>query len=230
TGWLIFLARDPQAVYDLNVIALRVGEQPEVQLPAIVAFDGFFTSHQKRRVQYFADPQVVRDFLGPVPERVTALDPRHPVTIGPYMNDPDLINNKYQLTIAMETAQRVIASTFAEYAELSGRRYDVLDRYRLDDADVALFLLNSAAETAKDAADRLRDEGIRAGVMSANVIRPFPAAELRAALRGVRALVIGERADSYGAHGATLAHEIKSALKDDPANRTLCLDRIYGLG
>src|SRR5581483_1119332 len=200
------------------------------QLPAIVAFDGFFTSHQKRRVQYFADPQVVRDFLGPVPERVTALDPRHPVTIGPYMNDPDLINNKYQLTIAMETAQRVIASTFAEYAELSGRRYDVLDRYRLDDADVALFLLNSAAETAKDAADRLRDEGIRAGVLSANVIRPFPAAELRDALRGVRALVIGERADSYGAHGATLAHEIKSALKDDPANRTLCLDRIYGLG
>ena len=47
------------------MIALRVAERPEVQLPAIVAFDGFFTSHQKRRVQYFADPQVVRDFLGP---------------------------------------------------------------------------------------------------------------------------------------------------------------------
>src|SRR5512144_1177685 len=74
TGWLVFLARDPQAVYDLNVIALRVGEHPDVQLPAIVAFDGFFTSHQKRRVEYFADPAVVRDFLGPVPGRVTALD------------------------------------------------------------------------------------------------------------------------------------------------------------
>ena len=230
TGWLIFLARDPQAVYDLNVIALRVAEHPEVQLPAIVAFDGFFTSHQKRRVDYFADPQAVRDFLGPVPERVTALDPRHPVTIGPYMNDPDLINNKYQLTIAMQTAQRVIASTFAEYETLSGRHYDTLDRYRLDDADVALFLLNSAAETAKDAADRLREQGIRAGVVSPNVIRPFPAAELRDALRGVRGLVIGERADSYGAHGGTLGHEVKSALKDDPENRTLCLDRIYGLG
>jgi pyruvate ferredoxin oxidoreductase alpha subunit len=229
-GWLIFLARDPQAVYDLNVIALRVAEHPEVQLPAIVAFDGFFTSHQKRRVRYFADPQAVRDFLGPVPERVTALDPRHPVTIGPYMNDPDLINNKYQLAIAMETAQRVIPSALAEYEALSGRRYDMLDRYRLEDAEVALFLLNSAAETAKDAADRLRKEGIRAGVVSPNVIRPFPAAQLREALRGVRALVIGERADSYGGHGGNLGHEVKSALKDDPDNDTLCLDRIYGLG
>jgi pyruvate ferredoxin oxidoreductase alpha subunit len=172
----------------------------------------------------------VREFLGPVPDRVTALDPRHPVTIGPYMNDPDLINNKYQLTIAMEAAHRVIESTFDEYERLSGRRYDILDRYRLDDADVALFLLNSAAETAKEAADRLRDEGIRAGVVSPNVIRPFPAAEVRDALRGVRAVVIGERADSYGAHGGTIGHEVKSALKDDPENATLCLDRIYGLG
>ena len=230
TGWLIFLARNPQAVYDLNVVALRVAENPDVQLPAIVAFDGFFTSHQKRRVSYFADPQVVRDFLGPIPDRVTALDPRHPVTIGPYMNDPDLINNKYQLTLAMQCAERVIATEFAAYEALSGRTYDLLDLYRMDDADVALLLLNSAAETAKDAADRLRDEGIRVGVISPNVIRPFPAAQLRDALRGVKALVIAERADSYGAHGGNLAHEVKSALKDDADNRTLCLSRIYGLG
>jgi pyruvate ferredoxin oxidoreductase alpha subunit len=230
SGWLMFLARDPQAVYDLNVVALRVAERPEVQLPAMVAFDGFFTSHQKRRVRYFADPQVVRDHLGPVPQRVTALDPRHPVTIGPYMNDPDLINNKFQLSLAMKAAERVIADELTAYEALSGRHYEALDLYRIEDADVALFLLNSAAETAKDVADRLREEGIRAGVVSPNVIRPFPADALREALRGVKALLIGERADSYGAHGGTLGHEVKSALKDDPGNRTLCLDRIYGLG
>ncbi|MGE5688938.1 MAG: transketolase C-terminal domain-containing protein, partial [Pseudomonadota bacterium] len=230
TGWLIFLARDPQAVYDLNLVALRVAEHADVQLPAIVAFDGFFTSHQKRRVSYFADPQVVRDYLGPVPERVTALDPRHPVTIGPYMNDPDLINNKYQLVRAMTAAERVIGEELTAYAALSGRRYEPVDRYRMDDADVALFLVNSAAETAKDAADRLREAGVRAGVISPNVIRPFPADALRDALRTVKAVVIGERADSYGAHGGNLAHELKSALKDDPENGTLCASRIYGLG
>ncbi len=230
TGWLIILARDPQAVYDMNVVALRLAERPDVRLPAIVAFDGFFTSHQKRRVRHFKDARAVQDFLGPVPECVNALDPRNPVTIGPYMNDPDLINNKYQLNLAMDAAQRALPEVFAEYEAVSGRHYDVVDLYRMEDAEVAVLLLNSAAETAKDAVDRLRQDGVRAGVVSPNVIRPFPAQDLRDALRGVRALVIGERADSYGAHGANIAHEVKSALKDDPGNDTLCLSRIYGLG
>ncbi len=230
TGWIILLARDPQAVYDMNIIALRLGERPEVRLPAIVAYDGFFTSHQKRRVRYFEDERTVQEFLGPPPEGLTALDPRNPVTIGPYMNDPDLINNKYQLKLAMDAALRALPEVFAEYAAVSGRQYAALDLYRMEDADVAVFLLNSASETAKDAADRLRQQGVRAGVISPNVIRPFPAQELRDALRGVRALVVGERADSYGAHGANIAHEVKSALKDDPENHSLCLSRIYGLG
>jgi len=230
TGWLIFMARDPQAVYDLNVCALRVAERADVRLPAIVAFDGFFTSHQKRRVDYFEDPTVVREFLGPFTETINALDPRHPVTIGPYMNDPDLINNKMQQSLAMDAALAALPEVFAEYEQLSGRHYDVVDLYRMEDAEVAVILLNSAAETAKDAADRLREQGIRAGVVSPNVLRPFPAEILRNALRGVRALVIGDRADSYGSGGGNLAHEVKSALKDDPLNRTVCLSRIYGLG
>ncbi len=230
TGWLIFMARDPQAVYDMNLIALRVAERGDVRLPAIVAFDGFFTSHQKRRVSTFADDSVVRDWLGPLPDVVTALDPRHPVTIGPYMNDPDLINNKYQLERAMDAALTAIPEIFADFEELSGRHYDLVDTYRMDDAEVAVFLLNSAAQTAKDVADRLRAEGVRAGVVSPNVIRPFPADAIRRALGGVRAVLIGERSSSFGAHGATLSHEVKSALKDDPANRTLCLSRVYGLG
>jgi len=230
TGWLVLLARDPQAVYDLNICALRVAEHPEVRLPALVAFDGFFTSHQKRRVELFEDPAAVRAFLGPFHETVAALDPRHPITVGPYMNDPDLINNKYQLSLAMETALRVLPDVFAEYGALSGRRYELVDLYRMDDAEVALLLLNSAAETAKDAADRLREQGIRAGVVSPNVLRPFPAAVLREALRDVRGLVIGERGDSYGSGGGPVSHEVKSALKDDPENRTRCISTIYGLG
>jgi pyruvate ferredoxin oxidoreductase alpha subunit len=230
TGWLVFMARSPQAVYDLNLVALRLAERPDVRLPAIVAFDGFFTSHQKRRVLTFADDETVRGWLGPLPDTVSALDPRHPVTIGPYMNDPDLINNKYQVERAMGAALGALAEVLAEYEALSGRHYDAVDLYRMEDADIAVLLLNSAAETAKDVADRLRSQGIRAGVISPNVIRPFPACTIRAALRNVRAVVIGERSPSFGANGASLSHEVKSALKDDPENRTLCLSRAYGLG
>ncbi|HEY8496028.1 MAG TPA: hypothetical protein VIK98_03205, partial [Limnochordales bacterium] len=230
TGWIVLLARDPQAVYDMNIMAVRIGEDPRVQLPVIVAYDGFFTSHQKRRVHYFAHQETVQQFIGPVPERITALNPRQPVTIGPYMNDPDLINNKYQLHKAMEAAREVIAEVFAEYAELSGRHYPVVDLYRMEDAEAAVLLLNSAAETAKDVADRLREQGLKVGVISPNVLRPFPAEEIRKACRNLKALLIGERGDSYGSGGGPLTHEVKAALKDDPDNKTLVLTRIYGLG
>ncbi|MFH1032631.1 MAG: thiamine pyrophosphate-dependent enzyme [Chloroflexota bacterium] len=231
TGWIILLARNPQAVYDMNIIAVRLSEHPQIRLPTIVAMDGFFTSHQKHRVQYFRDTQVVQEFIGePKAPLINALDPANPVTIGAYMNDPDLINNKYQLKLAMDAAENIIPQIFAEYGNLSGRFYSMVDRYSMDDAEAALFLLNSAAETAKDAVDKLRAEGHRVGVVSPNVLRPFPSEEIRQAFKNTKALLIGDRADSYGAHGGNMSLEVKAALKDDPENHTLCLSRVYGLG
>ncbi len=230
-GWPILLARDPQVVYDMNIIATRLGEHKDVRLPVIVAFDGFVTSHQKRRVQYFENKKVVQDFVGEVPEGyITSLDPKNPVTIGPYMNDPDLINNKYQQSQAIYNAKAVFEEIATEYKELSGREYKVLDEYMMEDAEVALFLLTSAAETAKDVVDKLRAQGIKAGVISPNMIRPFPADEIRKSLKNVKAVLVGERADSYGAYGGTITQEVKAALKDDKDNNTIVLSRIFSLG
>ncbi len=229
-GWIILLARDPQAVYDLNFAAVKIGEHPDVRLPVVVAYDGFFTSHQKRRIDVFDDADAVREFLGQPEAPYTALDPTRPVTFGAYMNDPDLINNKVQLSAAMEAARRLLPEVLAELKTFTGRGYPVLDTYRMDDAEVAVVLLNSAAETAKEVADRLRDEGHAVGVVSPNVLRPFLADEIRAALSDVRAIVVGDRGDSYGAGGGNLSLEVRAALQQDPDNHTLVLSRIYGLG
>jgi pyruvate ferredoxin oxidoreductase alpha subunit len=230
TGWIILLAREPQAVYDLNLAAIRIGEHADVRLPVLVAYDGFFTSHQKRRMRCIEDHAALQRFLGTPEMPFTALDPAHPVTFGPYMNDPDLINNKKQHSLAMEAARRVIPEVFEELRELTGRSYPVLDAYRMEDAEAAVILLNSAAETAKEVADRLRGEGRKVGVLSLNVLRPFPADLIRAALAGVKAVVVGDRADSYGADGGNLSLEVRAAIQLDPDNRTRVLSRIYGLG
>ena len=230
TGWIILCARDPQAVYDLNFAAVKIGEHPDVRLPAMVVYDGFITSHQKRRIQVFDDPQAVRRFLGERPQFPTPLDTEHPATFGPYMNDPDLINSKVQLSQAMQAARRVIPEVFAEMEGLTGRSYPMLDAYRMDDAAVATVLLNSAAETAKEVADVLRTKGEKVGVLSPNVLRPFPAEEFRGALRRTKAATIGDRADSYGAGGGNISLEVRAAIQIDPENRTLVLSRIYGLG
>ena len=230
TGWIILMARDPQAVYDMNFAAIRIGEHPDVRLPVIVAYDGFFTSHQKRRIDRFDDAEEVHAFLGEREDLYTALDPEFPATFGPYMNDPDLINNKVQQSEAMEAARRVIPEVLAELQIFSGRSYATVDTYRMGDADVAVVLLNSAAENAKEVTDRLRSEGHKVGVVSPNVLRPFPADEIRKALRNVKAAVVGDRGDSYGADGGNLSLEVRAALQQDPGNRTLILSRIYGLG
>ena len=230
TGWIILCARDPQAVYDLNFAAVRIGEHPDVRLPVIVAYDGFVTSHQKRRIRVFDDPAAVRGFLGVRPAFPTPLDVAHPATFGPYMNDPDLINNKVQLSGAMEAARRVIPAVLAELAGLTGRAYPIVDAYRMEGAEASIVLLNSAAETAKETVDGLRAAGERVGVLSLNVLRPFPADEIRRALRPVRGATVGDRADSYGAGGGNLSIEVRAAIQLDPENRTRVVSRVYGLG
>jgi pyruvate ferredoxin oxidoreductase alpha subunit len=230
TGWIVLMASDAQGVYDMNVMAPKIAEDPSVRLPVFVAFDGFFTSHQKRRVEIFADDQAVRDFLGPFVPTVTSVDPRTPVTIGPYMNDPDQINNKKQQADAMLRAHAVVKKVFAEYEALSGRGYGLLDLYRMEDAESALFILNSAAETAKEAVDALRKEGLKVGLIRPNVIRPFPIEEVRHALKNVKGLVVADRQDNFGAYGGAMAIEVKAALQGVPGNATQVAARVYGTG
>ena len=117
------------------------------------------------------------------------------------------MNNKYQLHMAMEAARKVIPEVFEEYAKISGRNYNMVELYRMEDAEVGLFLLNSAADTSKDVIDRMREQGIKVGLISPNVLRPFPAEEIVKACKNLKALVVGDRADYYGSDGGAMAHE-----------------------
>ncbi|UOE94589.1 thiamine pyrophosphate-dependent enzyme [Alkalihalobacillus sp. LMS39] len=231
TGWPILMARDPQMVYDMNIIAIKLAEDPDVRLPVIVSFDGYFTSHQKRRVQVIKNNQDVQDYIGKPPTHFPhALDRENPVTIGPYMNEPDYINNCYQQSEAMYNAETVFERLSAEYTALTGREYPVVDLYRMEDAEICVFMLNSAAEVCKDVADKLRQKGIKAGVISPNMIRPFPQKQIVKALENVKAITVGDRGDSYGAHGGNMALEIRAALQTAGNSTTKVINRIYGLG
>ena len=232
TGWPILLCRDPQAVYDMNIMAIKLAEDPEVRLPVLVASDGYFTSHQKRRVQTFAHREDVLNFIGHQPPKgfPDVLDRNNPITVGPYMNEPDFINNRYQQSVAMYNAAKVYDRIRKEYAELTGRDYPILDLYRMEDAEVAVFLLNSASEIIKDVVDELRAKGIKAGSISPNMIRPFPQQEIAEALKNVKAVTVGDRADSYGAYGGNMTNEVKAALFTYGNHTTKVISRIYGLG
>jgi pyruvate ferredoxin oxidoreductase alpha subunit len=249
TGWIILFADDPQMVYDFNLIALKLAEK--VNLPVAVAFDGFFTSHQKQKCMVFSDNETVQNFIGKKlscdnPDIssfagndstgenhfFSVLDLNHPISVGSYMNEPDIINNKYQLSLAMEETRKKLPVLFDEFASLSGRMYTFCRGYRYEDADIILFLLGSSFHTATVAADTLRKEGIRAGVITLNVLRPFPADELRKLCMHAQTIIAADRQDSYGAGGGNMSLELRAALQDttDSAHPIRVLTRIYGLG
>ena len=227
TGWVVLFAESPQEVYDCNICAIKIAEA--LRLPVIVAFDGFFTSHQKRNCYVFANDEDVQGFIGPISIKNTPLMPEAPVTIGSYMNEPDLINNKYQLHLAMEQARTVIPQIFEEYLQLSGRRLSAVKSYRCDDAEVLLFLLGSAYLTAKSAVDRLREKGKKVGVFTLGALRPFPAEEIAALCHKAKTVLVADRQDSYGAGGGNMSLEIRAALQKKGMT-TRVISRIYGLG
>lgn len=225
-GWITLMAPTVQAIYDLNLIALKVAEA--VNLPAMIAYDGFHTSHANRRIKVFTDREAVRRFVGPEPpKRLSLLDVKHPHTFGPYMND-DLINTKIQLDRKMERALKLLPKIFDEFAAICGRHYGFLDVYGDPEADVALFILNSAAEAAKVAVDRLAKEGKRVKLVAPTVLRPWPADAILQALFSADRILVAERVSQYGA-GNYLANEIGAVLQR-AGNNNLILSRTYGIG
>ena len=226
-GWPILFASTVQQVYDFNIIALKLAEL--VRLPVVVAYDGFFTSHQKSRCVRFEEDETVRDFIGKKEEPYPFLDLEHPITVGSYMNEPDLMNNRYQLHLAMEKVDQLLPELFASYEVLSGRGYGKVAGSHCEDAENILVLLGSSYDTALDAIEELRTDGEACGVATVHVLRPFPGKELFQMLSHGKNILVADRQDSYGACGGNLSLEVRAAMQRF-ASTAKIKSLVYGLG
>lgn len=227
TGWIILFAHGVQQVYDFNIIATKLGES--VSLPVVVAYDGFFTSHQKKRSYSFKSDEDVKNFVGKKKEKHDLLDLENPITIGSYMNEPDLINNRFQLYGAVTLAGKRLDEIFKSYENLSQRHYEMVEEYKVKDAEIVMILLGSAFDTVTVAVDKLRKEGIKAGVITLNVIRPFPIDEVVKRVKDKCKILVADRQDSYGANGGNLSLEVRAAFQRKKKNVEI-KSVVYGLG
>ena len=227
TGWIILFAHSMQQVYDFNIIATKLGES--VSLPVVVAYDGFFTSHQKKRSYSFKSDEDVKNFVGKKKEKHDLLDLENPITIGSYMNEPDLINNRFQLYEAVTLAGKRLDEIFKSYENLSQRHYEMVEEYKVKDAEIVMILLGSAFDTVTVAVDKLRKEGIKAGVITLNVIRPFPIDEVVKRVKDKCKILVADRQDSYGANGGNLSLEVRAAFQRKKKNVEI-KSVVYGLG
>jgi pyruvate ferredoxin oxidoreductase alpha subunit len=224
-GWIQLYCENSQEVYDTVLQAFRIGEHKEVLLPVMVCLDGFIISHTMEGVELIGS-EAARQFVGEYAPAFRLLDTAKPITVGPLHLTDYYFECKRQVVEAMQNARRVIGEVGHEYGRLTGREYGLIEPYRLDDAEVAIVALGSTCGTAKVAADRAREKGIRAGVLKVRSFRPFPGEEIAAALRHVGAAAVLDRSISYGLPGGPLFHEVRSFVQGG----IRLVSYVYGLG
>ena len=211
TGWIQIYAENNQESYDNFIQAYPIAENEKVHLPVMVCQDGFITSHAVENITLLED-SLVKDFVGEYYPEEYLLNPGKPIAVGPYSVSNYAMEAKKNQEIALENAKEVILEVAKKFKDISGREYGLFEEYRTEDADYIMLIMGSAAGTAKQAVDDLREKGWKVGVLKLRVFRPFPAKEIAEALKNCKAVAIMDRCESYNGNGGPLGSEVLAGL------------------
>jgi pyruvate ferredoxin oxidoreductase alpha subunit len=211
TGWIQIYAENNQEAYDNFIQAYPIAENKNVHLPVMICQDGFITSHAVENIELLED-NLVKDFVGEYEPEEYLLNPGKPIAVGPYSLSNYAMEAKKNQEIALENSKEVILEVAEKYKKLTGRGFGLFEEYRTEDADYIMLIMGSAAGTAKQAVDDLREQGKKVGVLKLRVFRPFPAEEIAEALKNCKAVAIMDRCESYNGNGGPLGSEVPAAL------------------
>ncbi|MCC8121660.1 MAG: pyruvate ferredoxin oxidoreductase [Oscillospiraceae bacterium] len=225
-GWIQIYAENNQEAYDNFLQAMRIGEK--ARLPIMTCQDGFITSHAVENILLEED-QAVKDFVGEYCPENYLLKKENPLAVGPYDTCPFYMEHKVQQAHAMMAARDIILEVAADFEKTFGRKYGMLEEYRMEDAEAAIVLIGSTAGTAKACVDRLRQQGRKVGLVKVRVFRPFPARELAQALSRCKAAAVMDKSEGFSGCGGPLFAETRSACYDLP-QRPRLINVVYGLG
>jgi len=211
TGWIQIYAENNQEAYDNFIQAYPIAEDKRVHLPIMICQDGFITSHAVENIELMED-KLVKEFVGEYEPEEFLLNPGKPIAVGPYSVTNYAMEAKKNQETALENAKEVILEVAKKFKEISGREYGLFEEYKTKDADYIMLIMGSAAGTAKEAVDHLREQGKKVGVLKLRVFRPFPAEEIAEALKGCKAVAIMDRCESYNGNGGPLGSEVTAGL------------------
>jgi len=224
TGWLQFYCETNQEVLDTTIQAVKIAET--VFLPAMVVLDAFLLSHTSEPVD-IPDQAEVDAFLPPYrPELKLDLD--DPRAFGALVLPSDYMEMRYKIQKAMERAVGVAEAVDHEWGERFGRSWGLVERYRLDDAEIALVTSGTVTGTSRVVVDELRDKGLKIGLLKVRMFRPFPHEKVRQALAGIEKVAVIDRNISFGDSGV-FAQEVRAALYNAD-ERPPVFDFVTGLG
>ena len=227
-GWIMLFSENNQEAYDNMLMAHRIAEHKDVQLPLMVCQDGFITSHSIENIMLESDEEV-KKFVGEYHPEHYLLNDKEPIAVGPLDLQGYLFEHKVQQADAMRNAKQVILDVAKDFEQWTGRHYDLFEGYKLDDAEIAIVCMNSTAGTTKFVVDKLREKGVKAGLLKVRVFRPFPVDEIANALSHLKAVAVLDKADSLNAAGGALFEDVTSSMYVNNKH-VPTVNYVYGIG
>ena len=227
-GWIMLFSENNQEAYDNNLMAHKIAENKDVQLPIMICQDGFITSHSIENIELENDEEV-KKFVGEYHPEHYLLNKKEPIAVGPLDLQAYLFEHKAQQAEAMKAAKNVILDVAKDFEKWTGRHYDLFEKYKLDDAEIAIVCMNSTAGTTKAVVDELRKNGIKAGLLKIRVYRPFPGEEVAKALSHLKAIAVLDKSDSLNGIGGALFEDVSSNMYVSN-NYVPMVNYIYGIG
>ncbi|WP_457594339.1 2-oxoacid:ferredoxin oxidoreductase subunit alpha [Hydrogenimonas sp.] len=228
SGWIQLDAYNSQQAYDLTLMAFRIGEDHAIRLPVMVHQDGFITSHTAENVRPLSDDEAY-EFVGEYQPMNAMLDLAKPVTYGVQTEEDWHFEHKArQHADLMTKVFGKVEEVFDAFEKKTGRKYNIVEEYMMEDAEVAIVALGTTVETAEMVAKMMREEGIKAGIVSPRLIRPWPYEQIKKALSKVKAVACLDRSSPNGALGM-LYNEVTASLYQGD-NHPVITNYIYGLG
>ena len=212
TGWIQIIVENCQEIFDTIIMAFRLAEDCNVQLPVMVNYDGFYLSYLTEAVEIAAQEDVNR-FLEPLkhqPQR-QKLIPGQPMGAGTHGIELGFVELRYKHCKALERAAPKLDEIDKEFGELFGRSYGgQVEEYRTEDAEIVVVASGGAAGTARTAVDAKREKGIKVGLVKIRIFRPFPKKRLAEALKGKKAIGVIDRSINFGWNCGPFYSEIRA--------------------
>ncbi len=212
SGWVQIIVENNQEIIDQIIMAYRLAEDFDIQLPVMVNYDGYYLSYLAEAVE-MPDQADVDAFLAPLknqPQRPRII-PGKSTGCGTHGIEMGYVEARYKHWSALERAKQKVDDIDKEFGEYFGRSYGgQIEEYRLDDADIAIVTSGSAAGTAKTVVDAKRNEGVKVGLVKIRLFRPFPEERLTKALKGKKAIGVIDRSVCFGWKYGPMCTELKA--------------------
>lgn len=230
TGFALLCSGSVQEAHDFALIAQAA--TLEGRVPFLHFFDGFRTSHEVNTIELLSDEQI-RTLISDEwvwAHRRRALNPEHPFVRGTAHNPDTFFQASEASNPYYARLPAIVQSAMDRFAQMTGRRYSLVQYSGDPQAERVVVAMGSAGETLHETATYLRGRGERVGVLQVHLYRPFPAQALADALpASCTTVAVLDRTKEPGSCGEPLYLDVVAALARAASNgRRAGMPRVIG--